>query len=145
MRKRANTFDLHQLGSLSRIPKISNLFKSLRSRSETTLLSKCSPGTSPATRRRRYVRVIRDDSYPIEYKNEHVVHKMTEPTWGSTEWVGPLPYTVDADMHTILKKQGSADCGNHPLKHARFSQSVEIVELDETGEKNERKEEKMAE
>ncbi len=139
--------------------KPSFLVKLIRSLSETSMRKKspsASPATSPknspkptAVRRRRFVRVIKnDDQVGEEYVNPHVVRKYEQGFWESKymrksasldEPQRPLPYTVSGN--TILKKAHSIDsaepspAGTPPLsaKSCKFNEDVEVVEYDIKG------------
>ena len=107
-----------------------------------------SPRGSPQTaRRRRFVRVVRDNDHPgEEYENPNVVRKYSTLYWENCQKQakklnedgekGNVPYTVSG--HTILKKQHSRDdSGDHlcsatstPHRHAFFRDEVQVIEFD---------------
>jgi len=96
--------------------------------------SKSSPASCPA-RRRKFVRVVRDDeAKDEEYVNPHVTRHYSKNYWEQRNREAlsespPLPYTVPGT--TILKKQASDDIADSPSsKHAYFKPEVDIVFYD---------------
>ena len=170
IRERSSSFDLHDIskgrdqhdgGHHNKPSLLAKLFRSI---SENSMRKK-SPSTSPAsspknspkpgsntTRRRRFVRVIKnDEQIGEEYVNPHVVRKYEKGFW-ETNYIKksasleeprrPLPYTVSGP--TILKKAHSVDSSDHqaaspsgtpPLstKSCKFNEEVEIIEYDIKG------------
>ncbi len=129
-RQRTTSFDLHDIGQAQKSSLLAKLF---RSKSDSSMKGKRSPGASPGSspkgspkpspgqkRQRRFVRVIKNDDHKGEEyitggANPHVVRKYTKGFWDkkkSSSLDDPtkgsvLPYEVPEN--TIMKKSYSMD------------------------------------